>query len=228
MKLQVFAVLLLSSYSWALVSATTENNRPGTTGKNGECLASEMACPQQPTEENDTSSSTKSLEYYLRQRFASQPENLDAIRQKLRDGTVVVIHNAFPAAMADAVWADLNAIPDNHWPLHQNCEPSGFCYSHHNIYDASQFTTTLNDTLEVFDQPASRDFMAELSGRNCYGSPAPGANPSGTASYYKSGDHSLPHTDHISYRTVAYVWHLSKDWKPEWGGALCEYSTVLL
>lgn len=34
------------------------------------------------------------------------------------------------------------------------------------------------------------------------------------------GDHSLPHTDWVGQRTVAYVWHLSKNWKPEWGGAL--------
>jgi len=30
----------------------------------------------------------------------------------------------------------------------------------------------------------------------------------------------LPHTDWVGQRTVAYVWHLSKNWKPEWGGAL--------
>ena len=237
LKLQVVAMLLLSFYSWELAcaSSTTENNinSHGTTGKDGECVASETACHQTPAEVasqqeegNDANSSKTSLEYYLRQRFASHPDALDSIRQKLRDGKLVVIHNAFPQAMADAAWADLNAIPDSHWPLHQNCETSGFCYAHHNIYDASQFTATMNDTLQVFDQPASQNFMADLSGRNCYGSPAPGANPPGTASYYMPGDHSLPHTDHISYRTVAYVWHLSKDWRPEWGGALCEYSTI--
>ena len=37
---------------------------------------------------------------------------------------------------------------------------------------------------------------------------------------YQSGDHSLPHTDWVGQRTVSYVWHLSKGWRPEWGGAL--------
>lgn len=39
-------------------------------------------------------------------------------------------------------------------------------------------------------------------------------------SYYKPGDYSLPHSDHKFQRTVAFVWHLSKRWRPEWGGSL--------
>ena len=46
-----------------------------------------------------------------------------------------------------------------------------------------------------------------------------------SASWYQSGDHSLPHTDKTSNaagenRQVAFVWHLAKEWRPEWGGAL--------
>ena len=36
----------------------------------------------------------------------------------------------------------------------------------------------------------------------------------------RAGATALPHTGWGGQRTVAYVWHLSKAWRPEWGGAL--------
>ena len=33
------------------------------------------------------------------------------------------------------------------------------------------------------------------------------------------GDHSNPHTDRLDARTITFLWQLTKDWKPEWGGA---------
>ena len=61
--------------------------------------------------------------------------------------------------------------------------------------------------------------MTRLSGRLCLG-PA-----EVSASWYIAGDHSLPHNDAVTsgghfIRQVAYVWHLAKDWRSEWGGAL--------
>jgi Rps23 Pro-64 3,4-dihydroxylase Tpa1-like proline 4-hydroxylase len=46
-----------------------------------------------------------------------------------------------------------------------------------------------------------------------------------SASWYLPGDHSLPHPDAVpsgaeANRQVAFVWHLAKDWRSEWGGAL--------
>jgi Rps23 Pro-64 3,4-dihydroxylase Tpa1-like proline 4-hydroxylase len=42
---------------------------------------------------------------------------------------------------------------------------------------------------------------------------------------YLPGDHALPHSDEgasaeNNNRQVAFVWHLAKDWRSEWGGAL--------
>ncbi|KAL3916007.1 MAG: hypothetical protein SGPRY_006999 [Prymnesium sp.] len=56
--------------------------------------------------------------------------------------------------------------------------------------------------------------MSQLTQRDCMG------DCTGAPSRYRPGDHSLPHTDWAGQRTVAYVWHLSQKWKPEWGGAL--------
>ena len=41
-----------------------------------------------------------------------------------------------------------------------------------------------------------------------------------TASWYQPGDFSLPHTDGHVERSVAFVWHLTKDWDDTWGGQL--------
>ena len=65
----------------------------------------------------------------------------------------------------------------------------------------------------------TRAWATRLSGRLCEGPTV------FTASWYLPGDHSLPHTDAIrsgsdGRRQVAFVWHLAKDWQPEWGGAL--------
>jgi len=62
-------------------------------------------------------------------------------------------------------------------------------------------------------------FAERISGRACPG------NLAFSASWYLPGDHSLPHTDAIAHaaehnRQVAFVWHLSRDWRSEWGGAL--------
>ena len=58
-----------------------------------------------------------------------------------------------------------------------------------------------------------------LSGRSCVGP------VQFSASWYLPGDYSLPHNDIAesgkdSNRQLAYVWHLAKDWRSEWGGAL--------
>ena len=37
---------------------------------------------------------------------------------------------------------------------------------------------------------------------------------------YLPGDHSLPHRDFGGNRSVAFVWHLTRQWQSEWGGHL--------
>jgi hypothetical protein len=66
----------------------------------------------------------------------------------------------------------------------------------------------------MLDSEATKSFLTEVTGRDCNGEAV------GAPSMYGSDDHSLPHTDHIGQRTIAYIWHLSKKWQPEWGGGL--------
>ena len=92
--------------------------------------------------------------------------------------------------------------------------PAADGHRHRNVYDRGSWSARLNSTLEMFASEASKAFMERLTGRSCSGETV------GAPSWYQEGDHSLPHTDWVGQRTVAYVWHLSKNWKPEWGGAL--------
>jgi Rps23 Pro-64 3,4-dihydroxylase Tpa1-like proline 4-hydroxylase len=69
---------------------------------------------------------------------------------------------------------------------------------------------------EHFSSDETKRLVGQLSGQNCSGS------TSFWASWYQPGDHSLPHNDRVisdrlnEVRNVAFVWHLSKDWRPEW------------
>ena len=71
----------------------------------------------------------------------------------------------------------------------------------------------------VFGSATTKAWATRLSGRSCVGP------TEFTASWYLPGDHALPHSDEgpsaeNNNRQVAFVWHLAKDWRSEWGGAL--------
>lgn len=72
----------------------------------------------------------------------------------------------------------------------------------------------MNQTNAIFNHPDTYAWIANLSGR------ATDGPHHGSPSYYRPGDYSLPHADCADDRTVAYVWHLSRRWRPEFGGAL--------
>jgi 2OG-Fe(II) oxygenase superfamily len=140
-----------------------------------------------------------------------EPDKLNEIRKKLWDGKVVVIENAFLPDFAESMHQELLQL---NYSLFESYHPDGFHYSHHNVYDKVPFNPFLLAACDIFDSQQSKSFMSDLTGRDCNGRLVYGA------SWYAPGDHSLPHSDHVSAKTVAYVWHLSKNWLPEWGGAL--------
>ena len=104
------------------------------------------------------------------------------------------------------------------WRVHENYAER-FSYQHHNIYHPEDFPEDLARCSRIFDSPDSKAWATRVSGRECKGP------TSISASWYLPGDHSLPHSDNVTtgahyIRQLAFVWHLSKDWRPEWGGAL--------
>lgn len=155
----------------------------------------------------------QSLERYLNPKHFEDPETMRDIARRLQGGEVVVLRDAFRPEFAEAAYSELSANTVD-WTLNEAWFPDGYAHQHHNVYDTERWSARLNATFGVFADAASKRFMQELTGRDCSGATV------GAPSWYKAGDHSLPHTDWVGQRTVSYVWHLSKNWKPEWGGAL--------
>ena len=152
-----------------------------------------------------------SLERYMNPALFEDPETMQGIARKLQAEEVVVIRDAFRPEFAEMVHAEL-ASKDVAWELNEAYFPDGYGHRHWNVYDRDLWSARLNATLDVFASQVSQRFVESLTGRDCSGV------TTGAPSWYQEGDHSLPHTDWVGQRTVAFVWHLSKNWKPEWGG----------
>ena len=173
-------------------------------------------CPQEDSLERSLASGEATLQDVLNPQIFQDPSSLQTIRDRIQVGQLVVIKNAFRSDFANYVWEDLYQQDDSQWQLNAEFDRSGFGFSHHNIYDPEDFSKVMNETFAIFNHPNTKQYMEELSGRSCTREKEIYASPS----RYFPGDFSLPHTDRWEDRTIAFVWHLSKDWRPEWGGAL--------
>ncbi|CAH0374929.1 unnamed protein product [Pelagomonas calceolata] len=140
-------------------------------------------------------------------------DGLEDVREKLRAGEVVILRDAFRPDFAEACYREL-ASRHAPWSANEDYFEDGYGYRHLNVYDRALWSRRLNATFAVFDHAETKAWVSALAERDC------GGACTGAPSKYRAGDHSLPHTDWVGQRTVAYVWHLSKAWRPEWGGAL--------
>jgi thiol-disulfide isomerase/thioredoxin len=154
-----------------------------------------------------------SIEAYLRPPVRAA---LTDAGERLAAGGLVEIRDAFEPDFAERMFRGLDSCAA--WRVYENYE-GAFHYHHHNLYDAEDYPPDLAWCSKIFDSPETKAWVTRLSARSC---PGPAEV---SASWYLPGDHSLPHNDVVaneadSNRQVAFVWHLSKDWRPEWGGAL--------
>mmetsp|Transcript_32455 Transcript_32455/g.49652 ORF Transcript_32455/g.49652 Transcript_32455/m.49652 type:complete len:407 (-) Transcript_32455:591-1811(-) len=158
------------------------------------------------------------IESYLNGNYRTI-EMKHAIAKKLRAGNLVVLKNAFLPEFAQRMHEELW---DSNYTAHQDYIDDGFTYHHHNVYDLEDQTDYLKSVVELFRSKQSRDFMHQMTGRDTHGFPSHGA-----PSHYVPWDYSMAHADYFDQRTVTYVWHLTKSWRPEWGGGLywCREST---
>src|SRR5262249_10784204 len=144
----------------------------------------------------------------------------------LSAGKLVLVRHALNESFAERMFRCLDTF--DYWKLHETYsaanrdgEPGGpFQYHHHNIYDKDLYPADLRWCQAIFASAETRQFIGELSGQDCTG------GTSFSASWYQPGDHSLPHDDRVvtdyleNIRNVAFVWHLTRNWRPDWGGAL--------
>lgn len=169
--------------------------------------------------------SSLSIENFLRPSLRGSDSALADIIPRLAAGGLVEIRNAFEPDFAERMHRCLDR--QKAWRVHENYAER-FSYHHHNIYHPEEFPEDLASCAKIFDSPGSKAWASRLSGRACLGP------TSISASWYLPGDHSLPHSDNVTtgahfIRQLAFVWHLSKDWRSEWGGALywCPRSSYL-
>jgi thioredoxin 1 len=168
----------------------------------------------------DTSGSSSadadvSIETYLRQSLRGPSSALKDVSARLAAGGLVVIRDAFDSDFAERMYRMLDSCTA--WRVHENYAER-FSYYHHNVYHPEEFPADLAWCSRVFNAQRSKLWATRLSGRTCLGP------TSISASWYLPGDHSLPHTDNVTtgahyIRQLAFVWHLSKEWRSEWGGA---------
>ncbi len=133
------------------------------------------------------------------------------ISAALKTSRCVILRDAFEKSFADAIHAELQAIDP--WPMSEDLAQKHFSSFHHNIYNPLQLPAQTQRARQMFGSEKTKALIGDASGSNC-------AGPlQFSASCYFPGDYSLPHKDALGARSVAFVWHLAKDWDPSWGGA---------
>ncbi|MBV9890996.1 MAG: 2OG-Fe(II) oxygenase, partial [Rhizobacter sp.] len=166
-----------------------------------------------PAESPSSADAELSIEAYLRPSLRATA--VHELRGRLAAGGLAVIRDAFEPDFAERMYRALDSCTA--WRVHENYAER-FSYYHHNVYHPEDFPADLAWCAKIFDAKRSKAWATRLSGRTCLGP------TSISASWYLPGDHSLPHSDNVTtgahyIRQLAFVWHLAKDWRPEWGGA---------
>jgi thioredoxin 1 len=178
-----------------------------------------LGAPVAPPTKVDTQAATDpsllSIDNFLRASLRGPGSALMDAGPRLAGGGLVAVRDAFEPDFAERMYRSLDSVAT--WRVHENFAKK-FCYNHHNLYHADQFPADVAWCSKVFDSSSSKAWAARLSGRSC-----PGPTEI-SASCYLPGDHSLPHNDNVTtgqhyIRQLAFVWHLAKDWRSEWGGA---------
>lgn len=154
-----------------------------------------------------------SLEFFLNRPVFANEEGKHQISDHLRNGGLVLIRDALQEAVAMRVFACLDQFSD--WKVYED-NKTAFHYHHHNIYEG--YPPDLEWCRGIFASEETKSLIQTLSQRDCSGDTV------FSASWYLPGDHSLPHNDFVgnqsAIRQVAFIWHLTRDWQPHWGGDL--------
>src|SRR5262245_19174325 len=157
------------------------------------------------------------LQSFLNDEIVNDESLLSEITRQLAAGKLITIRRAFKEPFARRMFQCLDEY--SAWAAFEDFSQDYFQYRHHNIYESARAPVDLRLCEQIFDSNATKAFVQRLSGRDCSGRVAL------SASWYLPGDYSLPHTDRVGAgsrecRQVAFVWHLTKTWQPNWGGDL--------
>jgi hypothetical protein len=153
-----------------------------------------------------------SIATVLRPGLLDRPGLKARLREETTSGRMCVIRNAFAQEFADGIARALETTTE--WKPYEDFKQPYFHYTHHNLYESARFGGELRRCHDIFGSRPTRDLMGELFNVDCGGEVQFGA------SLYLPGDYSLPHDDRYGPRSLAFVWHLARNWDPSWGGHL--------
>jgi hypothetical protein len=155
-----------------------------------------------------------SIERYLTERTAATLFREDT-RRALAAGDPIELAHAFLPGFAEPLHAAIDRA--DAWMPVENYRNEGFAYRYHRLRDALAYPE-VRACHAVFDSEPTKGFMADVTGRHC-----PGPIQFGITRYLP-GDYATPHTDlsdaHAGARAIAFLWYLTRDWRPKWGGEL--------
>ena len=96
--------------------------------------------------------------------------------------------------------------------IHQINNDGGFSYTYRRTGANSE--NDFHTYLKMFQTSLFKDFLSKITGYE----DLEYEDQSTFVSNYESGHYNGPHTDGNDGRRIAFVYHLSKDWKPQYGG----------
>jgi Rps23 Pro-64 3,4-dihydroxylase Tpa1-like proline 4-hydroxylase len=130
----------------------------------------------------------------------------------LQRGDVIELRDAFVRPIAERVHGVLDGT--DAWVPVENHGSEEVLRRHHRLDDPLAFPE-VSACHAVFDSAATKRFVGRVTGLSCLGSVEFGVTR------YLPGEYSLPHTDGATLgREVAFLWYLTRDWSPKWGGEL--------
>jgi hypothetical protein len=134
------------------------------------------------------------------------------IKEEMRAGHVCILRNAFRDDFAERMWRALDSFEQ--WDAFSGFHNPYFSSQGLGIFDRAKFPSELLECERVFAAPGTRALLADLAGYPCDGDLL--FDPTS----YRPGDFVGPHSDVNEGRAATFIWQLTKDWRPEWGGHL--------
>jgi hypothetical protein len=153
------------------------------------------------------------LPTYLNGDIFADERRLAQIRVQLLRERLVAIRNAFDHEFAETVYRHLDQVA--HWN-HSVAYERDFQFSYHDMTGVD-LLPPLKSLWAAMLGTRSREWMEALCGRPCDG------EVEVTSSWYPPFGYVTPHTDGGARRSIALVWHLTKDWDDRWGGDFLWY-----
>lgn len=153
----------------------------------------------------------------------SDSARVEQMSRALRENRLVLVQDAFREDYAHRMRELL--VRERRWQPYFGS--IGMVHSSNMNVSTASFGPELRECADILGSDTTKRYMENLSGRSCDGPLELGA------AWYRPGDYALPHQDvrivDTVSREVAFVWYLSTDWEPEWGGSFfwCKTGTLV-